>query len=139
MSQEVRKSGSPEVGLLAFRLVVVLPGCSWEGMVTGVCPPVCLTPALVTLARHCGHGLAHFDLLLGVGARCPTIALISPIFSLTSGLPDVRTSGRLLFPHRRRYLSFSGPVPGRRGVVSVCFQGRAIWHRTHGGLRVMAR
>ena len=67
------------------------------------------------LLLHRGHGPRHADLILGTGARCRTIHI-----ALIAGRWQVREG----MPHRRRYLAYRGPVPGR-GAVDQLWRGRA--------------
>ena len=62
------------------------------------------------LLRHRRHGPIHDDLILGgTGPTCPTLHL-------------TRRSWRWQPAHRRRWLSWSGPVSGGRGAAT------ALWH-----------
>jgi hypothetical protein len=69
-----------------------------------------------TLLEHRGHGPRHYDLVLGTGKRCRTVRL-------------ERRRGRWgatpAAPHRRRYLTYRGPVPGGRGSVLQIWHGSA--------------
>ena len=76
--------------------------------------------APAALLCHRGSGPVHFDLILGRGRRCPTLRL-----------ERVRRQLRLSWsaPHRRYYLSYSGPVSGGRGVVARRWYGDVRWTR----------
>ena len=65
--------------------------------------------------RHLGHGPEHIDVLLAAGRRCPTLQLIRRQSVLWA---------QWLPTHRRHYLTFSGPVPGK-GRVARVWTGRA--------------
>jgi len=81
-------------------------------------------PAPATLLRHRQGAEVHLDLVLGLGAACPTLGLD-------------RRDGRWIAvwksPHRRRYLAYSGPLGAGRGTVAVVWRGVAAWWRTGGG------
>ncbi len=72
-----------------------------------------------SLFLHRGHGALHGDLILGTGARCLTI-------HLEPGRRGWRL--RVGAPHRRRYLTWSGPISQGRGTVTQLWQGFA-WVR----------
>ncbi len=78
----------------------------------------------LTVLQHRGHGPQHMDVVLGAGPRCRTWR-----FERTTR----GWVGRPIQAHRRRYLSWSGPVPGGRGVVRVLHHGRAsgVAHGSH--------
>src|SRR3954470_14096628 len=81
-----------------------------------------------SLLLHRGAGPAHLDLVLGVGARCPTLGL-HPAGAGWTGIWKPA--------HRRRWLAFSGPVAGGRGAVESRWRGVARWHRSAGGWRII--
>lgn len=72
--------------------------------------------ARATLLRHRGHGPCHADLVLETGATCATIRL---------GVAAGRWLVTIGVPHRRRYLTYRGPVAGR-GAVAHLWRGH-VW------------
>jgi hypothetical protein len=70
----------------------------------------------LTVSQHRGYGPLHVDVLVGAGPRCRTWR-----FERTTR----GWVGRPIQAHRRRYLTWSGPVPGGRGVVRVQQRVRA--------------
>jgi len=75
-----------------------------------------MTVVPAALVLHRGHGPRHADLILGTGARCLTVRLDG-----TLG----RWQVSLGVPHRRRYLTYRGPVSGGRGTVVQLWRGLA--------------
>lgn len=75
-------------------------------------------PVRANLLLHRGYGLRHLDLVLGTGARCPTLRL-----------ERVHGRWRAIWSadHRRRYLAWAGPLDGDRGVVERRWNGLAQW------------
>jgi hypothetical protein len=69
----------------------------------------------------------HLDLVLGRGAPCPTLSL--------RRCPH-GWSGGWIAPHRRAWLTRSGPVSGGRGGARRLWRGPARWRRIPGGWRV---
>lgn len=63
---------------------------------------------------HRAHGPLHCDVIIGVGAKCPTWSLSRE----RSGWRVIRKPD-----HRRRYLTWCGPLKGGRGVVHVLGRG----------------
>ena len=82
-----------------------------------------------TLLLHRGHGPRHADLILGTGARCVTVHL---------GTAAGRWRVSLGMPHRRRYLTYRGPVSGERGTVVQLWRGLAWCARSANLLRCRA-
>jgi len=80
-----------------------------------------------SLLLHRGHGTLHADLILGTGPRCVTVG-----FRTAAG----RWRVKLGVPHRRRYLTYRGPVPGGRGAVVQLWRGLAWWMRSAATLRL---
>jgi hypothetical protein len=70
----------------------------------------------LTVSLHRGYGPPHLDVLLGAGPRCRTWRFERTVRGWV---------GRPIQAHRRRYLSWSGPVPGGRGFVQVLHRVRA--------------
>ena len=66
------------------------------------------------LLEHIGHGACHGDLIIARGARCPTIRVV-----LEPALAFIWSA-----PHRRKYLTYAGPVGGGRGIVRRWWRGR---------------
>ena len=62
--------------------------------------------------HHRGHGAEHQDLIIAGGSRCETLRF-------------ERAYWRWQHPHRRHYLTFSGPVRLDRGTVRQMWQGFA--------------
>ena len=85
--------------------------------------------APASLLRHVGHGPTHFDLVIGYGKQCPT-AKLHLKFGVLAGFWQA--------PHRRRYLSYRGPVRGGRGSVQQVWQGQVWWHRGPRGWQIHA-
>jgi hypothetical protein len=79
-----------------------------------------------TLLLHRGHGLCHADLILGTGARCVTVRL---------GIEAGRWRVSLGVPHRRRYLTYRGPLSGDRGAVVQLWRGLAWCTRSAAVMR----
>lgn len=67
-----------------------------------------------SLLVHRGHGPRHADLVLGTGPRCVTIRM-----EISAGRWRVGVG----VAHRRRYLTYRGPVVGR-GTVAQLWRGR---------------
>lgn len=65
---------------------------------------------------HVGSGPRHHDLVLGGGARCPTLRLEGRAW-------------RWQEPHRRRYLAVAGALGPGRGRIERCWRGRARLRR----------
>ena len=76
--------------------------------------------APASLLLHEGYGEPHYDLVIGWGKSCPTLKLRLSIRGFM---------GRWQAPHRRRYLSYRGPVGAGRGRVEQLWHGRVRWHR----------
>lgn len=72
---------------------------------------------------HRGHGRPHLDIVLSRGRACPTLWLAG-------------ASWRWQAPHRRRYLTCSGPVPGGRGRTLRLWSGPARLHRCNLGWKL---
>ncbi len=83
--------------------------------------------APASLLIHRGHERTHLDLILANGGDC--LAL-----TLTRGQLGWRATWNRA--HRRRYLEWSGPLPGYRGRVLVAWRGCAYWHRQYLGWRI---
>ena len=66
------------------------------------------------LLRHRGGGAWHGDLILATGARCLTLRI-----SCQQG----RWRVAIADPHRRRYLTYGGPLSDGRGVVDRLWSG----------------
>jgi hypothetical protein len=64
-----------------------------------------------------GAGPLHYDVIIGTGARCLT-------WRFERHARGWR--GQQITDHRRRYLTWSGPLSGGRGVVRVCARSRAV-------------
>ncbi|MCK6490028.1 MAG: hypothetical protein L6R48_17205 [Planctomycetes bacterium] len=69
----------------------------------------------------------HLDLVLGRGARCPTLSFRRAGRGWTGGW---------IAPHRRAWLTRSGPVSGGRGSAQRLWRGPAAWWRIPGGWRI---
>ena len=67
-----------------------------------------------SLLLHRGYGARHGDLILQTGARC---------FTLRIDAQQGRWRVAIAEPHRRRYLTYRGPLSGSRGVVEVLWTG----------------
>lgn len=67
-----------------------------------------------TLLVHRGHGPRHADLVLGTGRQCVTVRMdvLAGRWRVSMGVA-----------HRRRYLTYRGPVAGRGTVVQL-WRGR---------------
>ncbi len=63
---------------------------------------------------HRGYGPRHGDLILQTGARCLTLRIDGQ---------QGRWRVAIAEPHRRRYLTYRGPLSGSRGVVEVLWSG----------------
>lgn len=81
----------------------------------------------------------HFDLMLEIGTQEPLVTLA---FEQLPAIGD-GVAVELLAPHRREYLSYSGPVSGNRGEVRQVGAGRyavtqtvAAWHSGEGSLEL---
>ena len=86
------------------------PGGGDEGRVNrGIRPGV----RQATLLRHRHHGPEHLDLVIANGANCLTMRLAGKIW-------------RWQAAHRRRYLTYSGPISKDRGSVRVLWRGTAL-------------
>ncbi len=66
------------------------------------------------LLLHRGHGPLHWDLVVSAGANLVTLRL-----ERNHGGWRVRWQP----PHRRRYMTYAGPIPGGRGTVSQQWAG----------------
>lgn len=76
---------------------------------------------MLALSYHRGDGAEpHVDIFFEKGTRCATISVVASRFP---GRPRAHWGK----PHRRRYLTYSGPVTGQRGWVDVIWRGRAYW------------
>ena len=76
-----------------------------------------------SLLLHRGHGAPHGDLVLAAGARCPTLHLTCRRGCWRAALGE---------PHRRRYLTWRGPLGVGRGTVAQLWSGPlegACWAR----------
>jgi hypothetical protein len=80
-----------------------------------------------SLMLHRGAGMEHFDLIFLGGSRCLTISLW-----WESG----RWHARRLPDHRRRYLTYRGPVGGGRGQIDHLWHGLIKTVRLANGLRI---
>ena len=67
-----------------------------------------------SLLLHRGYGARHGDLILETGARCLTLRI-----SCQQG----RWRVAIAEPHRRRYLTYRGPLSGGCGIVDVLWSG----------------
>jgi hypothetical protein len=68
----------------------------------------------VSVLAHRANGPLHLDLVTGVGSTCPT-------WALAWAGPRLRLVRKL--GHRRRYLTWSGPLAGGRGSVRAVGRG----------------
>jgi hypothetical protein len=109
------------------RLLVVMGATRLLAHGSGFRDRPCAGSGPLTVILHTGYGGDHFDFIMGVGPRCPTVSLWREKTSLRC---------KWLSPHRRFYLSYNGPVSGQRGKVRVMWRGKAYWHRIHGGWMV---
>jgi hypothetical protein len=64
---------------------------------------------------HRGVPAEHLDVVLGQGRRCP-------VLSIAAG-----GAVRWNVPHRRAWLTRSGPVAGGRGATTRVWRGLAVW------------
>lgn len=82
----------------------------------------------VSILLHRGHGPSHLDVVLGRGARCPTLALQPASRGGWAWRPQPA--------HRRRYLTWAGAVSGARGTVRQLWRGEAHWRSRGNGLEI---
>ncbi len=67
-----------------------------------------------SLLLHRGHGPRHGDLVLATGARCLTLRVAWQLGHWRVSVAE---------PHRRRYLTYRGPLSAGRGVVNQLWSG----------------
>ena len=67
-----------------------------------------------SLLLHRGYGARHGDLILATGARCLTLRIDCQQGRWRVAIAD---------PHRRRYVTYRGPLSGGRGAVEVLWSG----------------
>ena len=67
-----------------------------------------------SLLLHRGYGARHGDLILETGARCLTLRI---------DCQQGRWRVAIAEPHRRRYLTYRGPLSASRGIVDVLWSG----------------
>ncbi len=76
------------------------------------------------VSEHRGVGPVHYDVIIGTGPRCHT-------WRFERGTRGWH--GRRIADHRRRYLTWSGPISGNRGTVMVRATSRAYGHFSRHG------
>ncbi|MCS6969705.1 MAG: hypothetical protein RMM29_02330 [Planctomycetota bacterium] len=87
-------------------------------------PRLAWVPAAI--ARHRGPQPEHLDVFLAAGALCLSLRLAHGRWQEQA-------------PHRRRYLSYSGPLSAGRGAVAICWRGLGRLRRTSGGWQLELR
>ncbi|RMH56604.1 MAG: hypothetical protein D6679_08625 [Candidatus Hydrogenedentota bacterium] len=74
-----------------------------------------------TVSRHLKKHSSHFDLFLETSRKGKLRA-----FRLERWPPEPSDIARISFPHRRIYLTYSGPLSRGRGTVTVVERGRFL-------------